>query len=176
MSWIVLIICTIGLIALFSSYWEKKQHQWWLGILGGIVVFLWFMQLRYSSSDDNSSSSSSKIKDTSKISSIEEANNYLNGKTFMAIPRGGMEGFWWKITFSNGSYTLWGAWPSAGSWTEPPRTGTYTVEKMRYDDTGQSFFYVQISPCLLLNISTLIFGDCKNNTAKATEGNHDPWD
>jgi hypothetical protein len=112
---IILIICIIGLIALAYSYWEKKQHRWWIKVLTMIVGLCW--GLCWAIQHDNSSSSSSKIKDTSKISSVEEANNYLNGKTFMAIPRGGMDGMWWKVTFSNGSYTLWGAWPAKGSWT-----------------------------------------------------------
>ena len=119
----------------------------------------------------------------SSISSVEEAKNYVNGKTFTATLTGGMMGLWHKVSFSNGSFSLWSTYPSSGAWGSPTK-GTYSVEERRYSDTGQRYYLLRMTPegenspfgCLAFNIKETTFLGCDDVAAKAIEGDRNPWD
>jgi hypothetical protein len=72
-----------------------------------------------------------------KIDSIEDGMKYLNGKTFVSAEKGQM---WFKISFANGSFTLWQQYPSKGEWGQPFYRGQYTVQENRYTDTGDRYW------------------------------------
>jgi hypothetical protein len=130
-----------------------------------------------------STSTSSRNISPSSISSVEEANNYVNGKTFTATPAGGLDGLWHKVSFSNGSFSLWSTYPSSGKWGSPAFKGKYHFEEKRYSDTGQRYFLLRFTPegdngplgCLAFNVKETSFMSCDDG-AKAVEGDKNPWD
>jgi len=76
-----------------------------------------------------------------KISSIEDAKSFLNGKTFIATPSGDL---WYKLQFSGGTASLWKALPQDGRWGSADLSVSYEVKQDRYADTGQTYFYVML--------------------------------
>jgi len=136
------------------------------------------------SNNNNSSSNSnnsSKI-DLSNISSADDAKKYIDGKTFIATPSGKL---WYKVTFSNGSYTFWTSIPTAGGWGNPEFQGSYNIKEKRFSDTGKKFYYVTFSDddysmnCTKFIITDLSFLNCNaydsSDRAYATEGDRNPW-
>ena len=123
----------------------------------------------------------------SNISSIEEAKNYISGKTFTATPSGEM---WYKVSFSNsGTFTLWSSTPQSGSWGSPTLSGRYTVNQNRYSDTGERYFYATLDKehdgfvaslhCMQFIINDLSLVNCSaynmNDRTKVKEGDRNPW-
>jgi len=118
----------------------------------------------------------------SSISSAEEAKNYIEGKTFTATPSGNM---WYKVSFSNGSYTLWTALPQSGHWGDPQSKGSCSVKENRFADNGQKYYYVRLSnsdsvfDCVQFIITDLSFVNCyaqnMSDRAKASVGDKNPW-
>jgi hypothetical protein len=80
--------------------------------------------------------------DPPSVSSIDEAKEYLDGKTFIATPTDGSG--WIKVTFSGNSFTLWIVAPASGSWGNAVKSGTYKIKESRYANTGQRFFYAEL--------------------------------
>ena len=122
----------------------------------------------------------------SRISSVEDAKSYIDGKTFIATPSGQL---WYKVSFVGNSFTLWTATPTDGHWGSPIFNGNYTVESQRYSNTGQQFFYTVLTKadddyhsnlrCTKFIISDLTFVNCNaynsDDRAKAKIGDRDPW-
>ena len=84
---------------------------------------------------------SRKITNPSRITTAEEGMSYLDGKTFIATPKGER---WYKVTFSGDSFTLWTALPQYGSWGEVWQKGTYSIKEDRFANTGERYFYITL--------------------------------
>jgi hypothetical protein len=95
-----------------------------------IAVLALFIGLAVASSDDPSS-----------ISSVDEAKEYIDGKTFIATPT---DAVWTKVTFSGNSFSLWMVAPRDGKWGSPVKTGTYKIKENRFSNTGERYFYAEI--------------------------------
>jgi hypothetical protein len=133
---------------------DKKNNIY--GIIAVVLIGLgiWGIVagIKSCSSDSSDSDSSEKQEsifgslfkssDPSSISSIDEAKEYLDGKTFIATPTDGSA--WIKVTFSGNSFTLWMVAPRAGNWGNAVKSGTYKIKENRYANTGKRYFYAEL--------------------------------
>ena len=123
---------------------------------------------------------------SAKISSIEDTQKHINGKTYMATPRGDV---WFKITFEGDNFTLWKALPSEGSWGEPAMRGTFNISEGRYSDTGQRYYMVRLIDrnadtdyipldCWDFDIMQMALYNCHNHRSgiQMQCRNDNPWD
>ena len=115
----------------------------------------------------------------STLSSIEDAERYIDGKTFIATPSGGV---WHKVTFSSGNFTLWYGIPQSPGWNLSEE-GPYEIKSSRYADTGRKFYYVTlgnkaVNYKFIINNLSFVVGDGYNVSTtrdQAEEGDWDPW-
>ena len=82
------------------------------------------------------------VKNPSKIASVEDGMNYLNGKTFVNVKAGEM---WCKISFVNGAFTMWMQSPVKGELGRATFRGKYTVRESRYANTGERYWRTQMT-------------------------------
>ena len=78
---------------------------------------------------------------TTNLSSTEDAQKYISGKTFVGTPSNEL---WFKIVFTGNTVSLWSAIPQSGGWGSKKTSSSYEVEQARYTDNGQTYFYVMI--------------------------------
>lgn len=123
--------------------------------------------------------------ENSNVSSIEDGRSYLNGKTFIATPRGGL---WYKLSFTESSCKLLSGVPHYVGWNES-YNGSYMIKEGRYNDTGKKYFYVIFDKgqgsddylsldCRMFDInrkSLYVCGNGNDPLAIMEIGDRDPW-
>jgi hypothetical protein len=118
--------------------------------------------------------------DGSGVSSVTDANKYLNGKTFIATPRGNV---WYKLSFSENSCKLLTGVPQYEGW-DVAYSGIYSIQEGRYSDTGQLHYYVKfgndesLSNCFMFDIKNKSLYVCMNGNSPLAVmeiGDRDPW-
>lgn len=126
---------------------------------------------------------SSSGSNNTNISSVEEANKYISGKTFIGTPLGDL---WYKLEFSGGRASLWSAMPQSGSWGEKKLSSVfYEIEERRYSDTGQLYYYVMLGdtdkPLTYFKFDItgkrlyLAYATYGDEGTLMKEGNRNPW-
>jgi hypothetical protein len=124
---------------LLESIWDsdinvgKKLLGTFLYILTKWWGWLWIIGLIFIIGEIFSGDDSN-----TKLSSIEDAQKYISGKTFVGTPSNDI---WYKIEFTGNSVSLWRAMPSDGRWSKQV-SSSYTVEQDRYYNDGKTYFYV----------------------------------
>lgn len=116
-----------------------------------------------------------------KISSIEDAKNYIKGKTFIGTPSGSI---WYKLQFSGGTVSVWKALPQDGRWgSNADLSVSYEVKQARYVDTGQTYYYVilgtskDIFNYFNFDISAkVLYLRGADTGTDLQEGDRNPWD
>jgi hypothetical protein len=115
-----------------------------------------------------------KSSDPSSVSSIEDAKEFLDGKTFISTPIDADGSIWIKATFSGNTFKLWMVAPHAGSWGNAVKSVTYKIKESRYTNTGQRFYYAELVSAIregesireaLDRISNELFHDVNNATS-----------
>lgn len=116
----------------------------------------------------------------SSISSREDAEKYLEGKTFSATPAGGV---WYKLSFNNNSCTLQSGVPQYVGWNNT-YSGRYEIKKERYQSTGKTYYYVKFGNtegfnCFMFNLDDQSLYVCSNGQSPLAQmkiGDANPWD
>jgi hypothetical protein len=114
------------------------------------------------------------------ISSVEDAKNYISGKTFIGNPSNDL---WYKLEFSGGTASLWSAMPQSGHWGSKKLSTSYEVKQDRYTDTGQTYYYVMFgNPDDTFNYYKFditgrkVYLNYGNDTGTSVkEGDRNPW-
>jgi len=148
-----------------------------------IIVGIVFCSCAGNGSNNTNSSQTNQIppKIQTKISSIEDAKNYINGKTFIGTPSGSI---WYKLVFSGGNASVWKALPQDGRWgSNADLSVSYEVKQARYVDTGQTYYYVilgtseDIFNYFNFDITAkVLYLSGKDTGTDMQEGDRNPWD
>lgn len=95
----------------------------------------------------NSKSGNKKTTAFSNAKSIEEVRQLINNTTWHYTPNtsdpGEHIGYWFKVSFNDGRYTLYRSYPSDGEWRNKEE-GAYEVFEDRFSNTGTRFIGIRL--------------------------------
>ena len=176
-------IYTIVIPVIYFICWRVREHRvYGLICLLSLIIGVSLSSLGFGIIRDRKRaqfSTNKEVVSPSSLSSIEDAERYIDGKTFIATPSGGV---WHKVTFSSGHFTLWYGTPQSPGWNLSEE-GPYVIKSSRYADTGRKFYYVTlgnkaVNYKFIINNLSFVVGDGYNVSTtrdQAEEGDWDPW-
>ncbi|MDR1592782.1 MAG: hypothetical protein LBS16_07910 [Prevotellaceae bacterium] len=145
----------------------KKLKFFLISLVAAVTLIAGLSSCGGGSGSSNSGSSNKKI------STVEEAQRYIDGKIFTATDPVQYGEYWIKLTISGSSATIQFGLPQYEGWgnSDPEQ---YVIEEERYLDTGERYYAINFG-CYKFNISNLTFSNCRGYAQKAKIGDKYPW-